>query len=471
MANEKSSLSITRLAAVVRRHWLAILGAGVVFAAVAGGWSIAFPPAYEATASVLITRSDREVRIEDRFLTTSQEPTSPADMRARRQVLFELSKAPAVAEEVFLRMKDQLDPSIENPSALTRRVRTSMPGHADLIRISFQSQDADLAAEGANTWANEYIRHVNETYDEAALSLEAVRDRMPEAVEAHRQAQEELEQFLLESPAAELRRRLADSEEAIETLRADTPWTTALTAPVRADVVALEDLYDLLRRIDLITEHAAGMRLQISTGEAPAAASNAPAIRLLKAQAFAAAPSLQGGLRLDAGTPSEQSAVEMIADLDALISALQQRREKTLSRIDELSAKLLGAADESDDTDGDAPETPPILADGLPPGPHAEAIARIEADARKLRRQLEQQQAARAELTRQRDRAADILDMLKTKQAELEISRDAMGSEARLASTATVPSKRTGSQAMAAVFAGAGGLLAGLIVSLLRDRA
>jgi len=214
---------------VLIRWWKEIALIGILFGLIAGGGylllNLSRENVYAASADVAILRTISEVTLDERFVTTAESPTATANV-SRRNALIALAESPAIAIDVINELGDQLPEEMRNPSSLEQHVEVAMAtangrsGDSDLIRIVARTNDPELSAAIATSWAQAYVRNVNQIYgqvpDELFTSIAVEQETSRVNYEA---AQRALEQYIARSRVDELARAIADKEATINVLR------------------------------------------------------------------------------------------------------------------------------------------------------------------------------------------------------------------------------------------------------------
>lgn len=235
--------------ALFRWWWLIALAA-----LLAGGGallvSLIMPPTYEASAGVVLLKSQTEVSLgsgiqtltdTDLDLSESMRAVTADRIERRLNSMIGMVNNGAIAQQVVDELGDQLDEEERNPSKLIGRVKGQVfkpeeGGNSDTIQIVASHRDPEKAAAIANTWAQAFEVHVNAIYGGAALSpFVDIRGQVEQAREEYEQAQSALLTFLTqEDRIDELQRQIAEEEIILTSLRAGRQ--AAVTAIVDKDV-------------------------------------------------------------------------------------------------------------------------------------------------------------------------------------------------------------------------------------------
>ncbi len=143
---------------VLRRHKWIVLGVVVATAAVALGLSVAQTPLYRSTAEVLVESG------------TPQQLFDPVTGDYRDPVRIMQNEIEFIASDA---VTAAVEGEMDNPATVTVTARED----ADIIAISATSDDAELAADTANTYAEVYLRERRQQsvqdYQESAAVVNA----------------------------------------------------------------------------------------------------------------------------------------------------------------------------------------------------------------------------------------------------------------------------------------------------------
>lgn len=210
----------------LRRRWLLILVVTLFAAGTAYAYSSQATRMYDATARVLLERSDP---VDDLFNTGGSFSNDPERDLNTDLALIELT--PVVA-----RVQDRLSVPA-SPSELREQVRATVDGTSNLLRITARDADPRRAAEVADAFAEEYVQ----------FRRAAARTRYAEAAELARSRLAALSEEARRGPQGRtLRERLRELEiaSALQTggasvaEEAAVPATPATPRPIRAAMLA-----------------------------------------------------------------------------------------------------------------------------------------------------------------------------------------------------------------------------------------
>jgi len=527
---------------VLIRWWREIALITVLSAVVAGGAVFVLRQTqqaqYKATATAVIARVSSNVNIDERFLTTSSDGAANSAAASRRAALLGLVKSGAIARSVIDELGAQWFDEERDPAALLENVEAKLaPGPdartpSDLIQITVTADDPEKAAAIANAWSRDYVDEVNAIYGQVPEDVVTSVEAEQAAVEQrYLGAQETLETFIGDSQIDSLTRQLETDRALLETLKLGQ--ITAASAVIDRDMNARIDLFNRLldaevlpslalleqqttQNVQVITDllairsqiqqslgQARTLQAQVSAGGDAAAATNALALQLLKAQVFAStspasAMILPNSLQLNVNAAAPVTVAEQQADVDALITALEGYLTQIDDQIEAIGEDVLAnesyqfvdeltdrgftlssslAADVPAPSDGDAAAVSAVgedvdgsqqaesslsqaiaasydslfglgaLANQAQVGgvgaagadALADAIAELEKNIQTLSAQLEGEEATQRQLSQQRDLAWTAYDTLSNKIVELNLARSAADSEVRTGAPAIPP--------------------------------
>ncbi|HYH52657.1 MAG TPA: polysaccharide biosynthesis tyrosine autokinase [Solirubrobacterales bacterium] len=137
---------------VLRRRLPILLICSLLVPAAALFWSVEQPEEYESSASLLF----RNVELNSReggstFSNPSDDPTRAAETNLR------LVESGVIAARTALRLDEEVTPAM-----VTSAIEVSLEGQSDIANITAKTEDPELSARMANTFAKEYIEQRRE---------------------------------------------------------------------------------------------------------------------------------------------------------------------------------------------------------------------------------------------------------------------------------------------------------------------
>lgn len=421
-------------------------------------------PNYESSAEVLIVRVPTHVSMDD-TIETMRESTGERRLRARRAALVGLVRNTNVARAALERLEGPLGDETMTEARLLRRIRGSLViansatlrDGSDLIRITARYDSPELAAAIASTWAEEYVKHTNQI---SSRVPEELMNSVAAAAERARQdydtAQRTLEEFVATTNIDSFPRLIEAKKQVVNELQA-LDLTTG-TASIKANADLLVRNYNNQGSMVQLIDVALGLRDQIEFGGEEGLASTGLALALLKIGAHAGDADLSNSfeIKID-GDTFHATAADQLADVDALVDAIEKRVARSGENFQRLSATLYRRADAGSDAPlfladagGNAPEPSQRARHGsgsLEAGiltPIGSFINDLEQEILLLESQHEATTAKRAYLVQARDIMRSAFDSLEKELVEMRLSRAAEAPELRVASPAIAPMRRSG---------------------------
>lgn len=439
---------------LLARRWTWIVGGACIAILVALVASRLLPRVYQAEVMVSVVRLRTDVTFDERIRTILEDELSIRgdDARTRQEGLVALATGPDIARQVAAGIGLQLKPSERSISSLLSRVSARSRGN--LIVITVQHGDPEVAALIANQWAHVYERHVNELYGtNRGGNVDAVAAQVTLAQATYVAAQGEVEVFIADNRIAILEHEISAQQALLDSYQSarNAIQTTPIDLQVNNNSQVLTNHYQDLQQVERWLTAARALKDQVAEdgGSTAADLGNVLALVFLHGQVFGGVGPVELQVDLDAG------AVEKVrpADVDALIAVLEARREATQTQIDALAAEvatreLVELAVASDH---------PLNA----------RIAELNAALLALDSELEAQTARQRELEQTRDTAWETYQVLREKQIEEAIAAQTPGTEVRLASSAVPPDTPIGTHVRNSVLiAGALGMMLSTFVVL-----
>lgn len=432
--------------------WIWVVGTAVLAAGIGFVATLLVPPTYKAETAVAIVRTRTDITFDPRIVT--EDEAFARDQSARRSALVALVTSTDVIEAVLADVGDQLDPDQRRVPTLRRMVNTSSSG--DLIQIQVSHSNPQTAALLANSWGQQYERHINQLYSGSrGDGLATLATQVAQARSRYEVAQAALEQFTRANQLAALPLEIAS----LEAVLADYYGLLASVQanPVQLSHKVLAQHYTDLQQIESWLLAAQSLRQQV-------AASNASGARVANQVSFTALHSqIYSSMPLSVTVPveiqvvlSEETAVSP-ADVDNLITVLEQRRQDTLTAIEALQANLILAE-------------LLVVVRAAEERPLASTVDTLSQQIAALQAELVAQEAEQSDLVEAREVAWETYQSLIRKQVETEIAAQTLGSEVRVASRAALPDRSSGQSGLVntAVAGALGAFTAVLLILVMR---
>lgn len=363
--DDTDEIDLRRYLLVLARWWREILIISL-FAGVIAGTIIFFvnnsrTPMYAATSDLIIARLVSNIELDERISTTNA--AAQSDAGGWRTSLLQLVQNSVVANEVIEELGDKLPPELRNIDAILGVISAEIPisedgkNFSNLIRITAITDNPEISAQIATSWAGHLVFYINGLYGEVPQTmLESVSLEREQSLLRYQAAEKAYEEFVANNKIDELSRQLDEKS----TLRSElmVNFTRMVTAVVSTDYNARLDLYHVLANAN--TEHAKAvvtaqldgnvellnqlyglrgsaiaqlnqarnMERSLVDGGGAAAKSNISALQLLKLTVFAsvqATDSVPANLSISSiEQPIDMNLDEQLADVRALITVLEE---------------------------------------------------------------------------------------------------------------------------------------------------
>jgi uncharacterized protein involved in exopolysaccharide biosynthesis len=450
VSNSDDELDLLPYFQSILRNWWLILLTALLFAIVFFGYSAFREKKYQATASILMTRTRAALSIAEQFPTLNE----PIDTRSRMDAIFAIANSDSVSQKTFESVQSQYPNEDLNINDVKNSVKLSITG--DMIDVSASSSLPEMAADIANTWAKHGVDAVNYAYSGEQLPDE-IQLRLEPARKVYEEAQAELEAFLENSQVSLLERQIYEANTTIDELVKDRSWQIAYNIQRKQQMEQVIDQAEALKeQLQAGNQSPAGrigtaiaiMRLQsggfaetvvnrdvnpISTSGDPAGENN---FILNQMQ-----PDLINNIQISELVADGVSNREFIQDLDQIIDQGEQEKEKA-------EANLTGLTTQTENSVQDQ-----IL---------EENYRRVQ----ELQAKLEEEEARLEELTNQRDLARTTFAALAEKETEVRNNLETSNSVV-LASPAVTPGQPVNTAMLRnTAIAGSIGLILAILIIL-----
>ena len=423
------------------QHWQQILILAVILAVVGVGISLILPRKYESAATILLTRSRPTLSLAEQFPTVNE----PVDSSLRMNALLSLAQSDALTMETLNRLGEKLPAEDREIEALKSHVQISSQG--DAIVVTATAKDPLLAADIANTWANQVVSAINLAYSGAQLPPE-IQTQLASAQIEYQGAQTALETSMQDNQKAFLQARVDEAQNLLDKLSLD-----------RTNQVA----YYTQRKgtMDQVENQAAALKQLLQNGSGSAAAGVGDAIAVLKARAsvfgLTTSPNTNPNPANQPNSSPPSAGSEMIINLQlpeaATTGGTPDAYIKDLDNLIQLAKNEMANADENLKN----------LGQEVIQGQGYDLISQTAAQVQNLQTQLERVQARERELTSQRDLTWKAYQALAQKQTEIKTTVPT-SAQVTLAVQAIPPQKPTSRGTIRNVLiAGVLGLIVGVM--------
>ena len=361
-------------ALVLTAWWREIILGAVAFAVGTAALVLAARvvfPTYETSVDVTVIRMATQVSMDQTLQTGGRGDLGGREWTARRAALLGLVHNSDVARAVAERLRGRIEEKEGTADRLLRRIDAelvtigvlSSRNMSDLVRITALGDSPEQAVIIADTWAEEYVSHVNRLYEQVPETLTAsISTALANAQQAYDTAQARLEAFIARSEIDRLQREISAKTTTLGNLQ--DLWrvnvdTQLMTAEKQQDTAfqtvnewfdsqfqELVTNYDTRRKINLLLADARGLRAQVESGGEASVASNGLAFLLLKTAAYASSVNSANSLEISVadGGAVHVDAKQQLEDVNAIIDALEVREQQITSDIARQSRALSNAA-------------------------------------------------------------------------------------------------------------------------------
>jgi capsular polysaccharide biosynthesis protein len=461
---------------ILLRYWYWIVGLAVGAALVAFIVSSFLAPTYRTSANVIILESRTTVSLEPRIQTEMQDLGG----RSYQASLESLVKNSEVASLVLADVGEILKPTQQNVLSLLGKIDTELVG--DVINISAQDEDPAVAAQLANSWARNYTQYVNRLLNtDGGPLLVEVQNQSTDVTQAYRLAQANWENFIDNNQISVLQRELnikrdrlqALRQVEIEILERELAVQKSQAQALRNDDATeqnegiflfnqqnqalrnqVEQAYNELNQSERWLRDAEALRAQVladgETSSTSATAGNALALISLRNRVLANTAQLPAQVQVSLAELGAEPV--STADVDSLITIIEERQAALQAEIDSLSQQILSdipdieiqARSEALQAEIATLDTAFLLQTGADRWyPRSEEVATLfnslEEEIRALEVQLEVEQARQRELEEERDLMWDNYVTVQRKLAEVKLSAQITDSQVRVAGQAVEP--------------------------------
>lgn len=450
----EDELDLGRYLRVLRRWYRLILLCGILAGLTAFLVLSLLPRSYVAEADLAVVRALAQVNLDSKIQTVADtDPNSnQLDQVAFRKSLVTLGSSRQQAQEVLAQVGSQFAPVPPTADALLDAVKVTSEG--TLIRIQASARTPEQAALLANTWAQIYLKRVNEIYSDSTFTAGTLTGTLEESRRDYEQKQAALVAYLADNPSEQLKRQLQLQRQVLDEYFKSVASTqsSVFNKQSEASVDKLARLYALRNGLDNLLIYTRSLRERLGSSNETISPAEELATVLLESSAFSVGAQLTGTIpiQIQIGQPASDATPEQqTANLDKLIATLEASRRAVDTQITDLSQTLVVTSRSS-------------YLDRLGNAAASAEVTRLQAELDRLESQIETEDGKRQELVRARDLAKTKYTALANRQAENDISNQSAGGLLRLATTATVPDEPQPAGRLGGGLLGlAGGLLVG----------
>ncbi|MGD2158476.1 MAG: Wzz/FepE/Etk N-terminal domain-containing protein [Anaerolineales bacterium] len=384
--------------ALIKGWWKVVLIA-FVLASVTLAFTISQPRTYQATATVVLTRSQLRLSLAEQFPTVSDSRDDPS----RKDAFLAIARSDSIAQEIYNKLGDQAQGNYDSFASLKESVEINSVG--DAIQVTAEAKNPNLAAEIANTWAQETNQAINLAYS-GEQPLSEIQNQITSTKQAYQEAQSDLGSFIRNNKIVLLENQIAEAQTLLNTITQD-----------RTNLIEYYDNRKLL--MTQLKLEAGALIEQLNRGNQSSAGETGIALAVLvsNANTFGYESGVNLDIQLADLSTIQDSELAYQGDLDLLIQQAEEEILKADEQLTRLSQEVVQG-----ETSKLADET-------------ATQLQELEA-------QLESETAFMQELTSDRDLAWEAYQALLEKETEIKTASQA-NVEVALASQAIPPQEPT----------------------------
>jgi uncharacterized protein involved in exopolysaccharide biosynthesis len=403
------------------RHWWLITVFVIVASAIALTISFFQPRNYQATATILLTRSRVVLSLAQQFPTVNE----PVDTQSRMNAILSIARSDSLALQTFDAIKDQLPVEEQDFSVFKKTVTIANSG--DIISINASAKNPELAAGIANEWARQAVEFINLAYSGEQLPSE-IQNQLITVKQNYEETQAALEAFIEDNNLEILQKQINLAQNLSDTLAQDR------TRKINYYTQRMQLMDQIIAQAEALQSE-----LENESSSTPARIGDALAVLLTKAMSFGINPFPLTGTSLDTGgNPSPGSTTTQIPglSLNIQLSELNVLDTSEKGYSGDLDRLIQQASQEKSASETNLQKiTQEVLQNQ-----GYEQIEEIEKQIQQLQMQLEVEQARQRLLISNRDLAWQTFQALTQKEMELK-SAVQTSNQVNLASQA-IPSQQ-----------------------------
>jgi succinoglycan biosynthesis transport protein ExoP len=389
---------------VLIRYWRLIVGLTVVAAVVAFAVTSLLPRSYEATAMVVVTRPLYQFQFTSE-IQNLENANNPSQQLLTGKAALDLATSDAILQQVLDAVGNDLPANERTLTAFREMAKAKIGGDPSIVNLIVTNRDPQRVAKIANTWADLYVRQINDLYGQAGEQLKFFESQLTQAKSDLDQADQALVDFQKRNDAS------------------------ILQAQLNAKQGALSNYLGLGESLKLLLQNVRSLQDQLSRQPASDQSTLGDDLSTLALQVNAL--NAQSGIPIQLQLPSTGALsnrtvgqqVAYLADLAQTIEAKQAEVKKQ--------------------------------ADALP------------AEIKTLQGQIQEANTEGTRLNRQRDLAQSVYTTLAQKVGETRIAAQDTSGRVRLASAAAVPDEPVSAhRIVSTLIAAALGLFVGAMAAL-----
>ena len=225
----------------IRKKWWLIALITLLTASAALIYGLLQTSTYEASATILLTRSRTALELANQFPTINE----PIDSRSRMDAMLEIAGSDALVVNTLEDIHEQYPDNGLQQEQLDSSVVITSSG--DTIKISASNPDPTYAAVIANAWAENAVSAINYAYSGEQLPAEILLSLEPAKLE-YENAQSDLEEFLIENQVDILQKQIVEASALLDELVQDRTWKIAYNVQRKRNMEQIIDRANALKQ-------------------------------------------------------------------------------------------------------------------------------------------------------------------------------------------------------------------------------
>ncbi len=237
----------------VRKKWWLIASITILTASAALVYGLLQVRNYEANANILLTRTRTSLELANQFPTINE----PIDSRSRMDAMLAIAGSDALLVHVL----EDIHELYPNNGILREELSSAVviTNAGDTIKITATNPDPVYAAAISNAWAENAVTAINYAYSGEQLPAEIQLSLVPAKVE-YENAQNELEEFLIENQVDILQKQIVETSILLDELVQDRTWKIAY------NVQRKRNMEQIIDRANALKQHRATGNTTVAAG-------------------------------------------------------------------------------------------------------------------------------------------------------------------------------------------------------------
>jgi succinoglycan biosynthesis transport protein ExoP len=199
---------------VLIRYWRLIVGLTVTAAVAAFVVTSLLPRSYEATTVVVVTQPLYQFQFSPQIQNLE---SASAQQLLTGKAALDLATSDAMLQEVLDAVGNDLLSKERTLTALREMVKAKIGGDPSIVNLTANNSDPQRVAKIANTWADLYVRQINDLYGQAGEQLKFFETQLAQATGDLDKAEQALVDFQKRNDSSVLQAQLNAKQGALST--------------------------------------------------------------------------------------------------------------------------------------------------------------------------------------------------------------------------------------------------------------